>query len=107
VGPEELVREVFARVQARDIGVADLYAPDATVTTPDTTYEGRADIATFYRSVFRAGGVQPQVIDVYLNPPLVVVVLRTEAPHDVVYHVADVFEVEGDSIRSMRACMRT
>jgi hypothetical protein len=107
VKPDELVREVFARVRANDIGVADLYAPDATLTSSDVTQVGRAAIAEFYLSRFREGGVQPQVQDIYLSLPLVVAVLRVETPSGAVHHVADVFEVVGGSIRSMRACMRT
>jgi SnoaL-like domain len=106
VSPEELVREVFARVRASNIEVAQLYAPDATLTASDTTHKGRAAIAEFYASRFHEGGVHPQVQEIYLNPPLVVAVLRVTAASGVVHHVADVFELEGGLIRSMRACMR-
>ena len=104
--PEEMVREVFARVRAGDIRVAELYAPDGKLTNTDKTHEGREAITEFYRGVIRNGGVQPQVKEVYVSLPLVVAVLQVETPSGTVHHVADVFEVGDGAIRSMRACMR-
>jgi ketosteroid isomerase-like protein len=107
VTPEETVREVFARVRAGDIRVAELYATDATLTNSDKTHEGREAIIDFYTNVIRNGGVQPQVEALYVNLPTVVAVLRVSAGSGVVHHVADVFQVAEGSIRSMRACMLT
>jgi hypothetical protein len=107
VTPEERVQEVFARVRAKDPRVADLYAPDATLTSSGPSREGRDAIREFYEGVFRGGGVQPRVQELYSSPPIVIAVLRVGTPSGEEHRVADVFDVGDEGIRSMRACMLT
>jgi hypothetical protein len=100
--PEELVLEVFVRARAHDARVADLYAPDATLTFSFGTIRGREAIADFYRKNF-AEGVDPEVTALYANPPLVVTVNKAYLSGNKI-DVVDVFEVAGDFVRSMHAC---
>jgi hypothetical protein len=97
-----LVREVFVRARAHDVAVADLYAPEATLTFSHGTIRGREAIAEFYRKNF-ADGVDPDVMALYANPPLVVTVNKAYLSGKRI-DVVDVFEIVDGLVRSMHAC---
>jgi hypothetical protein len=105
MGPEDMVRAVFARVRASDPTVSELYAVDATLRSSDGFYEGRAAIAGFYEERFRTARVQPDIEDLFVNLPLVVALLWVSTSDGAVLRVADVFEVGDDAIRSLQICL--
>src|SRR5581483_1651600 len=93
--PEEIVTSVFARVRARDIRVADLYAEDATLYSHDGVHRGRDAIRAFYKNVVEVTKPNPQVVGLFVNLPTVAAVINA----------GNVFQVEDGEIRSMRICM--
>jgi hypothetical protein len=104
MSPEERVRSVFDRVRRSDPTVSDLYAIDATLGSRGEIHEGREAIARFYEERFRTSAVQPHVDDLFVNLPLVVVMLSVTMSDGQVRRFADVFEVDEEAIRSLRVC---
>jgi hypothetical protein len=87
------IREVFARVCAGDLSVADLYAEDAVVTYGHGgRAEGREAIRKFYQHTIEAIRPQPRVEAVLEAPPLYVAVV--DVPTTAGHHRAlDLFEL--------------
>ena len=95
------VREIFARVRAADLRVADLYSPDAVLVPGSGTHvEGRDAIRAFYEGVFANTGPQPQVRAVLEAPPLYVAVLDVRTG-DTTRRVLDLVELDDDGIRRL------
>jgi hypothetical protein len=101
---EEMVRAVFSRVRACDPAVSELYALDATLTSPDGRHEGRGAIAAFYEERFRMGRVEPHIEALFVNLPTVVALLRVSMSEGESIRVVDVFEVGEEGIRSLHIC---
>ncbi|HZS14444.1 MAG TPA: nuclear transport factor 2 family protein [Candidatus Dormibacteraeota bacterium] len=102
--PEEIVTSVFARVRARDIRVADLYAEDATLYSHDGVHRGRDAIRAFYKNVVEVTKPNPQVVGLFVNLPTVAAVINAGTTEHIA-NAVDVFQVEDGEIRSMRICM--
>src|SRR5579884_2020770 len=103
--PEEIVTSVFARVRARDIRVADLYAEDAHLTSMDgEVHRGRDAIRAFYKQVVEVTKPNPQVVGLFVNLPTVAAVINAGTTEHIA-NAVDVFHVEDGEIRSMRICM--
>jgi hypothetical protein len=100
VEPEEIVRELFARVRAGDTAVADLYAEDAVFDTGDDRLVGRDAIRGYYARVLQSG-IQPNIEALYTKLPLVGAQLCVTTPGGEV-RVLDLFEVEAGEVRSLR-----
>jgi SnoaL-like domain len=98
--PEEVVGELFARVRAGDIAVADLYAEDGVLDTGDATCVGRDAIRDYYARVLQSG-IQPNVEALYAKPPLYAAQLCVTTPGGEV-RVLDLFEVGDGEVRSLR-----
>lgn len=95
------VVEVFARVRARDDRVADLYAPDATLTADDAVYSGRDAIREFYRGVFANGSPKPVVRGLWHNATSYAALIEAQRGAEPV-HAVDVFDVVDGVIRLLR-----
>jgi hypothetical protein len=104
MSPEEIVKTVFKRVRTRDRSLSELFAADATLVAPGNRLEGREAIADFYEGVFRADRVVPEIEELFVSPPVVAALLRVTISDTEVLRVLDVFEIEDDTIRSMRVC---
>lgn len=71
------VREVFRRVAAGDVGVADLYAPDAVIQySAGDVVEGREAIREFYRSQIHTIAPRPSVEAVLEQHPRYVAIVN-------------------------------
>ena len=98
--PEEIVRELFARVRAGDIAVADLYAEDGILDTGDAVCTGRDAIREYYARVLQSG-IQPNVEALYRKPPYYAAQLRVTTPGGAV-RVRDVFQIEDGAVKTLR-----
>ena len=95
------LREIFARVRAGDLAVADLYSPDAVLVPGNgARVEGRDAIRAFYEGVFANTRPHPQVQAVLESPPYYVAVLDVRTG-DTSRRVLDLIELADDGIRSM------
>jgi hypothetical protein len=95
------VREVFARVRAGDLSVADLYADDAVIVFgADACVEGRAQIRAFYEQAIGGLRPQPTVEAVLEAPPLYVAIVDVPSA-DTRRRAVDVFEVDDHGIRRL------
>jgi hypothetical protein len=101
--PDVLARTLFQRVRSCDPTVADLFGLDAHFDHGDTVLHGRDAIAAFYAELFEQAAPQPEVAEVFVALPFVIAVLRVEIPGGEV-RVADLLEIEGGLIRSLRVC---
>jgi hypothetical protein len=101
----DLVREVFARVRAGDLGVADLFREDAVLHYGDIRAEGRDAIRRFYGRTVDALQPQPVVDAILESPPwyVALVDLPTAGPH---MRALDLFELDGGCIRSIEIYIR-
>jgi hypothetical protein len=102
--PEDRVLTVFERVRRSDPSVSDLYAVDATLRSRNELHEGRPAIARFYEERFRTSPVHPHVDDLFVSLPVIVALLSVTMSNGDVRRFADVFEVDGEAIRSLRVC---
>jgi hypothetical protein len=101
--PDVLARTLFERVRNRDVSIADLFAPDATLDHGGTPVRGREAIGAFYAQLFANEAPQPEVAQVFVGLPSVVAFVRVDTPDGEV-RVADVLEVADGLIQSLRVC---
>jgi hypothetical protein len=95
------VREVFRRVAAGDVGVADLYAPDAVIQySSDAVVEGREAIREFYRLQIFSIAPQPSVEAVLEQHPRYVAIVNVPTG-DGFRRAADHFTLGDDGIERL------
>ncbi len=100
--PGEVVREYFRRVRERDVGVADLFAPDAKLVGLGTVVQGRAAIADFYRDTIENAGPTPTLVEPLMTAgSRVAAEIHIELSGELCFHVVDLFEVDGGQISSL------
>jgi hypothetical protein len=98
---EDRVREVFRRVAAGDVGVADLYAPDAVIQySSDAVVEGRDAIREFYRLQILSIAPQPSVEAVLEQHPRYVAIVNVPTG-DGFRRAADHFTLGDDGIERL------
>ena len=101
----ELVREVFRRVRAGDLSVADLYEEDADLYYADVHAHGREAIRRFYRRTIDV--MKPRcVVEALLEtPPLyaALIDLPTTKGHQ---KALDLFELGPSGIRRIEIYIR-
>ena len=96
------VREVFRRVAAGDVGVADLYAPDAVIQySSDAVVEGREAIREFYRLQIFSIAPQPSVEAVLEQPPRYVAIVNVPTG-DGFHRAADHFTLGHEGISPLQ-----
>lgn len=100
--PAEVVEQYFACMRSGGRSVADLFHDDARLVGLGTVVEGRAAIDAFYGASIDASSPQPRLLG-----PMLVDGGRVAAEIEIALstgdslHVLDLFEVEGDRIRSL------
>jgi hypothetical protein len=101
----DVVREVFARVRAGDLGVADLFREDAVLHYGEVRAEGRDAIRRFYGRTVDALHPQPDVETILESLPwyVALVDLPTAGPY---LRALDLFELDGGSVRSIEIYIR-
>ena len=101
----DLVREVFARVRAGDLGVADLFSEDAVLLYGDVRAEGRDAIRRFYGRTIDVIQPRPTVETILESPPryVALVDLPTAVSH---MRALDLFELDGGRVRSIEIYVR-
>ena len=95
------IRKVFALVQQKHPGIADLFAADAVIVYGrNARAEGRESIREFYRRAIEDMSPQPEVRLVLEAPPLYVAVIDVRTTSDS-YRALDLFEVDEVGIRRL------
>lgn len=100
------VREVFARVRAGDLGVAELYAEDAVlISGAGVRSVGRDGVRAFYQQAMAGMRPKPEVEAVLESPPLYVAVVNV-ATTEGSRRAVDLFHLDGGEIQSLEIFSR-
>lgn len=100
--PAEVVERYFSCMREGGATVSDLFHDDARLVGLGSIVEGRDAIASFYGASIDASSPQPRLLG-----PLLVDGGRVAAEIEIALstgdalHVVDLFEVDGDRIRSL------
>jgi hypothetical protein len=100
--PLGVVREYFARVRARDPGIADLFHEDARLVGLGALRQGRPAILEFYGDVFRRAGPSPRIVgELLASGARVAAEIEIELAGGASVHAVDLFEIEDGRIRCL------
>jgi hypothetical protein len=100
--PVAVVDEYFARMQAGDVGVSELFHDDARLVGLGRIVEGRRAIDVFYTEAIHGARPAPRLVDDVLaagsRVAVEIIIELDDAPP---MHVMDLFVVEEGKIRSL------
>lgn len=100
--PTAIVDAYFARMRARDPAVVDLFHDDARLVGLGSTKQGRPAILEFYRGVIEGASPTPRLVGSLLTAgSRVAAEIQIELANGATIHALDLFELDGDRIRSL------
>ena len=100
--PVEVAEGYFACLRNGDAGVAELFHEDARLVGLGTIVSGRAAIAEFYSQSIRNASPAPRAAaPLAVEGNRVLAEVYIDLAHGITMHVVDLFEIDGDLIRSL------
>ena len=97
---ESIAREFFARMNAKDTKILDLYAENAVFVSPDgERVQGKESLRGFFARTF-ARGPSPIVKSILIDGGTVAVVVESALGDGSHSRAVDLFEIGPDGIRS-------
>jgi hypothetical protein len=100
VTPEAVALAYFRRMRAGQ-RVDDLFAPDAEIQGFGNHVRGKAAIAAIYAGVQDNATPQPEIVEIVTAGNRAFGEVQVALADGTFLHVVDVFEVEGDLIKSL------
>jgi hypothetical protein len=101
VTPSSVVREYFARMQAADISVVNLFLEDAELIGLGTRVSGSEAIHEFYDSTIRDSKPVPELRTLAEDGDVVFAEIMISVPGISPIHVVDRFEIRDGKIHSL------
>ncbi len=99
--PEVVAREYFARMQARDLSVVDLFHDDAVLRGLGDRIEGKPGIRDFYRKAIENRGPEPDHLILISEGSRVAAEIEIRLLDGQTAHAIDLFEIEDGRIRTL------
>ena len=99
--PEVVAREYFARMQARDLSVVDLFHDDAVLRGLGDRIEGKQGIRDFYRKAIENRGPEPNHLILISEGSRVAAEIEIRLLDGQTAHAIDLFEIEDGRIRTL------
>ena len=96
-----VAREYFARMQAGDPSVVELFTEDAELIGLGTRVVGLAAVGEFYEGTMRDAGPVPEVLAFAADGDVVFAEIMIAVAGTEPIHVVDRFEVDAGRIRSL------